>query len=151
AVVLAVAIALVFAIAIVLQEESGTYPKRLSCRRAMGMSQTTTLDLLRSGWIAREDSACMRPMPPVRRRRPSAWPPVFAWLSSTAAAQQAPATAPPPAAKPHDPVRFTVDVHAGITYRLQSGEGEEPGGALAGANFLIGSPKWLALGLGFDH
>src|SRR5262245_30168892 len=101
------------------------------------MLETIMSDPRRSRWIAREDSACMRRMAPRTVLIPAACFAALALIGPPAAAQGVPGATPPPPAEQSNPVRFTVDAHFGLTYRVPAGEGEDAGGVLVGGNFLV--------------
>ena len=74
--------------------------------------------------------------------------------SAPAAAQQA---SPPP--KADDPVRFNVDLYAGLLYRvsdLATTEGVHPvdlarGGGLVGLDALVLPKRWIGVGVGYER
>jgi OOP family OmpA-OmpF porin len=62
------------------------------------------------------------------------------------------ASASGPETSPRDPWRWTIDLHAGLTYRLGEAEDSEArGGGLVGGDVLVGPRKWFALGLGYER
>jgi outer membrane protein OmpA-like peptidoglycan-associated protein len=82
-----------------------------------------------------------------------------ALLAQTPPPPPAPPPAPAPAAAPADvpaadePLRFTLDLHGGLYYRVGSVDPEPQarGGGLLGLDVLIGTNKWWQAGVGFDH
>ena len=91
------------------------------------------------------------PAPPVAPAGPAtpAAPP-----AAPAAPAAAPSAAPDAGSTvDEDSIRFTFTLHGGFTYRVGkiTPEPDARGGGLVGLDALIGSNKWWAAGVGFDH
>jgi outer membrane protein OmpA-like peptidoglycan-associated protein len=78
--------------------------------------------------------------------------------SSALLAQPAPGAAPAPAPAPaqapaDEPIRFTLDLHGGLIYRVGPVDPAPTarGGGLVGLDALIGTNRWYQVGLGYDH
>jgi OmpA-OmpF porin, OOP family len=101
---------------------------------------------------------CASPMP-LRRLLPSGLGLAAVLGASPALAQPAPQAAPPAAASGStpqvqgEPLRFTLDLHGGLLYRVGAVTPSDTGrgGGLIGLDVLLGPSKFWALGLGYDH
>jgi OmpA-OmpF porin, OOP family len=83
--------------------------------------------------------------------QPAPAAPVAPAAPTATAAPAEPAAAEPAAA---EPLRFTLDIHGGLVYRVGNGIDPEPLnrlGGLVGLDALLGTNKWWAAGIGYDH